>query len=69
MSPVAALCVPSTVGAVQMTVSLVVVPSAGGAAPAITGVFGAYAPVPAVAVLSVLVTDPAHTPVMFELWT
>ena len=61
LKPVAALCVLSTAGAVQVTVRLLPVPCASDAA---LGVFGA-----AVAVVSVLVADHALVPAVFELWT
>ena len=50
-----------------MTVSLVLVPSAGGVTLAIAGAFGAYGP-PA-AVVNVLVADHALAPTRFEPWT
>src|SRR5580658_6356500 len=61
--PVAAPCVLSVAGAVQVTVSLEFVPSGGGVTLAIAGAFGAYGPADAVA--SVLVTDQALVPVAF----
>jgi hypothetical protein len=57
----------STAGAVQATVSLVLVPSGGGATLAINGVFGAYGPVEAV--VSVLVADHALVPPVFDPWS
>jgi hypothetical protein len=60
LDPVAALCVLSTVGAVQVTVRLLPVPCASDAA---LGVFGALA-----AVVSVVVADHALAPAAFVLW-
>jgi len=65
--PVAAPWVLSIAGAAQVTVSLLFVPSGGGATLAIAGAFGAYGP--AVAVVSVLVADHALVPPAFELWS
>ena len=62
LNTVAALCVLSIAGAVQVTVRVLPVPRARDAAP---GAFGTYGP--AVAVKSVLVTDHALTPVAFVL--
>jgi hypothetical protein len=59
LNPVAALCVLSTAGAVQVTIRVPPVPCANDAA----GEFGA-----AEAVASVLVADHALVPVAFELW-
>ena len=65
--PVAAPWVPSIVGAVHATLSLLFVPSGGGAMLATVGAFGAYGP--AEAVVSVLVVDQALAPAAFELWS
>jgi hypothetical protein len=59
----------SIAGAVQVTASLVLVPSAGGATPATAGAFGAYGPPAAAAVVSVAVADHGLVPVAFELWS
>jgi len=61
LNPVAAPCVLSTAGAVQVTIRSLPVPCASDAA---LGVFGA-----AVTVVSVLVADHALVPVAFELWS
>jgi hypothetical protein len=67
LNPVAAPWVLSIAGAVQVTVSLVLVPSTGGATLAIAGAFGAYGP--AADVVSVLMADHALVPVASELWS
>jgi hypothetical protein len=65
LNPVAASWVLSIVGSVQVTQSLVVVPSGGGATLVIAGAFGAYGP--AAAVVSVLMADHALVPAALEL--
>ena len=62
MNPVAAPCVLSTAGAVQVTVRLLPVPCARDAA---FGAFGANGP----AVVNVLVADQAPAPATSEPWT
>ena len=61
LNPTAALCVPSTGGAVQTTVRLLAVPCAS------DGVAGAYGA--AAAVVRVFVADQALVPAAFELCT
>ena len=63
-NPVAASCVPSTAGAVQVTVRSLPVPCTSETA---LGAFGACGP--AEAVVSVLVVDHALAPAAFELWS
>jgi hypothetical protein len=64
LKPVAALCVLSVAGDVQVTVRLLPVPCASDGA---LGAFGAYGP--AVAVVSVLMADHALVPPAFKAWT
>ncbi len=65
MYPVAAPWVLSVVGAVQLTKSLALVPSGGGATAVIDGAFGANGPE---AVVSVLPADHALVPATFAPW-
>jgi hypothetical protein len=66
LNPVAAPCVLSIAGAVQVTVRSLPLPCASDAAP---GAFGAYGPAATPAVVSVLVADHALVPATFELWS
>ena len=65
--PVAAPCVLSVPGAVQVMASSLLVPSGSAATLAITGAFGAYSPTEAV--VSVLVADQALVPPPLTAWT
>ena len=60
---------PSTVGAVQATVSLLVVPSGGGAAELIDGAFGTAAPEAVVQWSALPLADHAPAPASSTPWT